>query len=408
MSMPARLLPCALLTIAAACKPDCPDGATDRRGYNSTPIPGETGDTTTGDDTTGTSTGDTSSTTDDTSTTVADPCDDDPACSDGETPETCPEQCGECGDGIVSGTEQCDNGQANQTHWPSTPPDDACSDLCTTTVEWCGDGLLNADEQCDNATNIDPPYSPTLPPDACAPGCKLPGYCGDGEHTGEEACDDGEQTATCELDCVAPKCGDGVHNPLAGEACDDNNKLDGDGCTADCSAIERKVFVTSLQFKGDLNAADNNPDALTGLALADARCQQLAAALPGTYKAWLSTADASPSTRFDTRFTGLYRLPSPGAPIVAVGWQGLTSGTLMHPIDSDASGAAIQNDKNVWTNTLPDGTKASDDDCTGWTAKFPNLTTTVGYSAATDITWTNLAAGQLCSDSRRVYCFQDQ
>src|SRR5687767_14116766 len=208
MPIPARLLPCAYLSIAAACKPDSPQGATDRHGYNCTPIPGETDDTT-GDDTTGTST--------------AAPCDDDPVCGPDETPETCPEQCAECGDGVVSGAEECDNGQANQDHWPATPPEDACSDTCTRAVQWCGDGKQNADELCDNGTNTDPPYTPTLPDDACAPGCVLPGHCGDGEHTGEEACDDGQQTPTCELSCVKPTCGDGILNPLAGEDCDDNN-----------------------------------------------------------------------------------------------------------------------------------------------------------------------------------------
>ena len=35
MPIAVRLLPCALLTTVVACKPDCPEGATDRRGYNS-------------------------------------------------------------------------------------------------------------------------------------------------------------------------------------------------------------------------------------------------------------------------------------------------------------------------------------------------------------------------------------
>ena len=55
--------------------------------------------------------------------------------------------------------------------------------------------------------------------------------------------------------------------------------------------------------------------------LADFRCQALAtkAGLPGTYKAWLSTDTESPSTHFNTTFTGLYRLPPKDLPILPVG-----------------------------------------------------------------------------------------
>ena len=413
MPNPALLLPFALLTLAAACKPDCPQGATDRHGYNCTPVPGDTEDTstTTGDHTSTTGIEDTS-TSDGTSTTISDPCDDDPACGPGENIKTCPAQCSLCGDAILSGDEACDRGPDNQTYWPTQPPPDACSETCTALLEWCGDANQNASEACDNGNNTDPDYTFNPPPaDACAPACTLPGHCGDAIINGNEPCDDAAQTNTCELSCLTPACGDGTLNPLAGEVCDDTNNNDGDGCSADCNSIERLVFVSSLQYEGDFIPMTNNPDALSGLALADLRCKQLATAatLPGTYKAWLSTTTDSPSTRFDTRFTGLYRLTSPGAPIIAIGWQGLTSSTLLHPIDADESGTSAQ--KNVWTNTLPDGTTASDQHCSAWTmlknAMNMPLTTTIGTSTAIDTTWTNLADGQLCSNSLRLYCFQD-
>ena len=375
---------------------------------NSTDLSDTSGDaTTTTGDTSSTSTGESSSTTTgDTSTTQSDPCDDDPACGPGEDLETCPEQCSVCGDGVVSGTETCDNGPDNQTYWPATPPADACSDTCTNTLESCGDALQNGPESCDNGTNTDPDYTPAPPPaSACAPGCLLPAYCGDALLSGPEICDDAAQTATCELTCLTPTCGDGTHNPLAAEACDDANTQDGDGCSADCKSIERFVFATSATYFGDLNQADGNPEMLSGLSLADARCQELAEAalLPGSYKAWLSTAAASPSTRFDTAFTGLYHLPKNGS-IVAMGWKDLISGTLLHAIDSDESGTTIQG--NVWTNTLPDGSKADGGDCAGWTAN-DDTTTTIGKSSAIDLTWTNLNNSQLCSSTFRLYCIEN-
>ncbi|HEY0134946.1 MAG TPA: DUF4215 domain-containing protein, partial [Nannocystis sp.] len=167
-------------------------------------------------------------------TTTPDPCDDDPACGPDEA-NTCPAQCSICGDGLVSGDEACDHGPDNQTYWLTTPPPDACSDTCTTQVQWCGDATVDASELCDNGTNLDPAYSIAPPPaTACAPGCVLPGHCGDAILNGPELCDDAAQTPTCELSCLPPTCGDGAHNPLAGEACDDANTLDGDGCSADC------------------------------------------------------------------------------------------------------------------------------------------------------------------------------
>ena len=226
-----------------------------------------------------------------------------------------------------------------------------------------------------------------------------------GEKNGEEGCDEGKQTGTCEAECRVPACGDGTQNGEAGEACDDKNQEDGDGCSGDCKAVERKVFVTSVAYNGNMKS-DDKPEELMGLALADARCQQLAqaAGLPGTFKAWLSTTDTSPSKRFDTRFAGLYRLTSADAAIVAKGWKGLTSGTLLHAIDADESGAMIQ--QNVWTNTLPDGTSASMEHCSSWTDNG-DASTTIGKSSATDHSWTNSLPGQTCSGLNRLYCFED-
>jgi hypothetical protein len=63
--------------------------------------------------------------------------------------------------------------------------------------------------------------------------------CGDTvvNTTAGETCDDGGETATCDLDCTAVSCGDSVVNTTAGEVCDDgvNSGLSG-SCAVDCSA----------------------------------------------------------------------------------------------------------------------------------------------------------------------------
>ncbi|MGB5213658.1 MAG: DUF4215 domain-containing protein, partial [Anderseniella sp.] len=65
-----------------------------------------------------------------------------------------------------------------------------------------------------------------------------PELCANGVLDAGEACDDGNTTngdgcsATCEIE-PPPVCGDGKINP--GEVCDDGNTLDGDGCSAFCA-----------------------------------------------------------------------------------------------------------------------------------------------------------------------------
>ncbi|HUS62884.1 MAG TPA: DUF4215 domain-containing protein [Kofleriaceae bacterium] len=61
--------------------------------------------------------------------------------------------------------------------------------------------------------------------------------CGDGEVSGAEDCDDGDDNVdgepdACRTNCRAPVCGDGVVD--SGEACDDGNTRDGDECNAAC------------------------------------------------------------------------------------------------------------------------------------------------------------------------------
>ena len=67
------------------------------------------------------------------------------------------------------------------------------------------------------------------------PACRAP-FCGDGVLDPGEACDDGNNIDGdgCSALCtVEPFCGDGVLDP--GEQCDDGNNVDGDGCSAVCT-----------------------------------------------------------------------------------------------------------------------------------------------------------------------------
>lgn len=294
-------------------------------------------------------------------------CDDDPACGPGETPERCPEQCSVCGDGVVSGAEACDDGRNDSPEYVEAEPAET----------------------------------------ACSPGCRRPGWCGDGEINGPEPCDGaGQQTAGCEQGCRIPTCGDGVLNPDQ-ETCDDGNAKDGDGCAADCDHLERRVFVSSVPVTADFDPGGFNPGDLTGLELADYRCMYLASEAEkfGYFKAWLSDGATSPADRFDTGFTGYYRLMTPGVPIVAEGWAGLTDGDIDHPIDHNEKGKYVGKDL-VWTNTNADGTAASDLNCGDWKSTDLTMKAMIGGSDQVDFAWT-IATDQSCAGTLRFYCFED-
>jgi len=104
-----------------------------------------------------------------------------------------------CGDGIINGSESCDNGAANS---------DTAYGGCTTKClfgPYCGDGKVDAigKEECDDGVNMGTYGKAT----GCMPGCRLPHYCGDGHVDslfGEE-CDNGSLNgrSLCTVDCKA-------------------------------------------------------------------------------------------------------------------------------------------------------------------------------------------------------------
>ena len=139
------------------------------------------------------------------------------------SPNCVPRRIRYCGDGIVSGAEECDDG-SNDGSYGSCNPD------CTLAPR-CGDGVVQPDygEDCEPETSDDPD---------CVL-CRRMVVCGDGVIQPPEECDDGALLNTgeyggCAPNCIfAPHCGDGIRN--GPEECDDGI-LDGSygGCTKDC------------------------------------------------------------------------------------------------------------------------------------------------------------------------------
>lgn len=171
----------------------------------------------------------------------------DPACGDGvlDGGEECDEggsnndnaECtslctiARCGDALVqSGVEECDDGFATAT----------CDTDCT--LATCGDGTVNlvAGEVCDDRGE-----SPTCDDDCTGV------LCGDGRVnvTAGENCDDAGESAICDVDCTDVECGDATLNASAGEQCDDGNANANDSCDLSCqlSLGESIVGLTAGQ-----------------------------------------------------------------------------------------------------------------------------------------------------------------
>jgi hypothetical protein len=179
---------------------------------------------------------------------------------------------------------------------------------------------------------------------------------------------------------------------LAGQRCS------GGTCVPSCGTpgVPCRVFVTSTGTTG----------AIGGLLGADAKCQghATAAGLTGTYKAWLSDSDESPSTRFtNTANTGPYQLVN-GTPIAA-NWAALIDGGIDNPINLTESGGAPPANL-VWTKTTTAGTLwGVETTCNEWFSEA-NIFSACGVHALSNEGWTQLFVGILCSNTLLLYCFE--
>lgn len=126
--------------------------------------------------------------------------------------------CTKCGDGILTTSEGCDDG--------NNVSGDGCSDKCKN--EECGDGIRNNYEECEQKQP------------GCTESCTLAkcgnGYAEKGYGQTAEECDQGAQnsdTGECLANCMSARCGDGFLRKDA-EQCDDGNTANGDGCSSTC------------------------------------------------------------------------------------------------------------------------------------------------------------------------------
>ena len=164
-----------------------------------------------------------------------------------------------------------------------------------------------------------------------------------------------------------------------------------------CRGGPCRVFVTSTRHEANLG----------GIAGADAICSARAkeAEISGTFLAWLSDHESSPSTRF-------VHAPFPyvlvDATVVAANWEALTGQPLEHHIDMTELGVKSEGLGTVWTRTLSNGTAASfglGPDCGGWTRSDSNAFGTNGQHQGNLALWSFIGASS-CNARLRLYCFE--
>ena len=217
--------------------------------------------------------------------------------------------------------------------------------------------------------------------------------------TGGGACDGGLdcRSGICTDPNVAVSGTDGGTTKGADDTGDPSQDGTGDDTDVDTSidAMPNYVFVTSTAHRGG---------ALGGLAGADAICQERAdaAGLPGTYRAWLSSAQQDAKDRLGTARGWLRTDGKPFARDLAQ----VLQGAFYHPPMLDEYGNAPSN-WLVWTATLHSGVGLDDDGgqmCAGWTSEDPERSALQGDREAGGSWWTSRRLGA-CNEAAHLYCF---
>lgn len=194
-----------------------------------------------------------------------------------------------------------------------------------------------------------------------------------------------------------PFCGDGFINP--NEECDEGALTCFDYyCENSCvnCLLKRYIFVTSIVHSANFGGLDG----------ADHLCNDLAQKNPIIFKrkfrAWLSSSNDDAKDRFQRGLGPYYRLDNV---IVVVTGEDFIKGTLIHPIISDEDG--FFRSSLVFTNTLPNGTKASSLDCNNWNSNKIYDYTFLGNSDKNDSRWTFDTKQSSCAVSRPIYCVEE-
>lgn len=312
-------------------------------------------------------------------------------------------------DGPVSMTEDSSTGEDASTS--STGPEN------TTGESICGDGVVGGAEECDDGLdgNDDSHF--------CKADCTL-NVCGDGKlFVDWELCDEGAANSDaygslCGAQCEpGPRCGD--HKLQAEfETCDlgaDNGGKKGDEqgilCDEVCRAQRLRGFVTQDSFNGNLG----------GLPGADLKCQNAAKAAglaePERFHAYLSTGTVDAKERFKTVAASLPFVLVTGKKFADNFLALITNGPLGEGIASTEYGIPLYK-ADVATNTAPGGlTFSSSEDCQDWSSADAAYSARLGLNAMPvnspdamiwkdELWWTGVKSLHCNKEVFRLYCLE--
>jgi cysteine-rich repeat protein len=193
-------------------------------------------------------------------------------CDDGIVVPGIPEHEPFCGDGVVEGDEECDDG--------NNISGDGCSAFCElepvcepnemecryTALFWCNNGFWELVKNCADEGKI-------CDTNEFTSFCENPGVCGNGIIEAGEECDDGNtvtekcaygltECTVCASNCTlvpgsTEYCGDNIVN--GDEECDDGNNTNGDGCDSNCKIeVVFECSPDNMECRGtELHWCDN-------------------------------------------------------------------------------------------------------------------------------------------------------
>ena len=209
-----------------------------------------------------------------------------------------------CGDGLISGAEQCDGTNLGEV----TDPHASCRYDCTFLNPVCGDSEINQeDEACDGTDLGQLPGKNQGVTLECNANCEIVGpYCGDGIINGEEQCDGTnlgnitDPDASCKYDCTLnPYCGDRIRQD--GEACDDGNQNNVDGCTVDCREENICEDIQPIANEAGRTYEHGDTDGEGTDSTRVFVCVRGSFTFSQHEHAWVNVTDASDGTYYSTR-----------------------------------------------------------------------------------------------------------
>jgi hypothetical protein len=162
-----------------------------------------------------------------------------------------------------------------------------------------------------------------------------------------------------------------------------------------------RVFITSTAYTGNLAAAGQASDGLSG---ADALCNRAAQASlkGGTWKAWLSTSSSSALSRIQD-VGPWYQELADGSVVRTFNNKANLSTAPLVPLAYDENGAQLYG-VEYWTGTATGG-GVSGNTCGAFTSASSSGWGTTGTSGQPTAGWTD-SSSRYCDEAARLLCFE--